>query len=177
MTSLLAIALCALGTVVLGTPARACIRCGQPYCQMCRTRTDKAKEYCTQCLHLFVRGDGLAAETKMRKLYEVERHAKVSRVGARLASLVLPGSGQVLRGRAGLGCLLVLLWVVALGTGWPRALTPFERALGMDLRLDLLRAGSLPAAFSLDGAAVVGLLAAGLVWLAANAGRQRAREA
>ncbi|NIM63843.1 MAG: hypothetical protein GTO30_20005, partial [Acidobacteria bacterium] len=53
-----------------GAPARRCIRCGNPFCGQCK-HTTEGHEYCTQCLHLFVLGDGLAPETKIKKMYEV----------------------------------------------------------------------------------------------------------
>ena len=70
-----------------------CIRCGRPFCSLCKSRPGEGHEYCSQCLHLFVLGDGLAAETKTRKLYEVERHEPLDAPARRLASSLLPGAG------------------------------------------------------------------------------------
>jgi Tfp pilus assembly protein PilF len=148
-------------------PARCCIRCGRSFCSRCK-RGGQAQEYCSQCLHLFVIGDGLAPETKTRKLYEVERFERRTRGGRRLVSLVLPGAGHLLRGRTGLGCLLLLLWFATLVAWMPGALAPLERMVGIDLRLDLLRGGPVPRFFSLNGTAVLAAVAAAMVWIAGN---------
>lgn len=177
--ALLAMVLCPLSWLWFGRaePARACIRCGLPFCPLCKSEREKGREYCTQCLHLFVLGDGLAAETKTRKLYEVERHGKLSRLGKRLGSLVVPGAAQLLRGRAGRGCLLALAWLAALTVGQPLVLGFLGRISGLDLRLDLLRPAALPAAFAVDGVAIVALATAAMVWIAGNAWRLHSREA
>ncbi len=71
--------------VVLGrlfserSPARRCIRCGRPFCHRCKTGRE-GHEYCSQCLHLFVLGDGLAPETKTKKMFEVERYERLLRI-------------------------------------------------------------------------------------------------
>src|SRR5262249_42668361 len=102
-------------------PARRCIRCGRPFCPACKSQRE-AHEYCSQCVHLFVLGDGLAPQTKMRKMYEVERHDRRTRRMRRLVSLVLPGSAQLLRGRTGAGVLLLVIWMAALIAWQPRVL-------------------------------------------------------
>jgi len=179
MFSFLAMAVCPLSLFVFGpgAAARACIRCGLPFCRLCRSDREKGREYCSQCLHLFVLGDGLAAETKTRKLYEIERHGKLSRRGKRITSLLLPGGAQLLRGRAARGCLLTLLWLVALTTWQPAALAIVGRVSGLDLRLDLLRPGELPATFAVDGVAILAVATAAVTWLAGNAWRRNPREA
>ena len=158
-------------------PARRCIRCGRPFCSMCKSDREKGREYCSQCLHLFVLGDGLSTETKTRKMYEVERHVRLARLGRRSGSLVLPGAGPLLNGRALSGWLFILAWITSLALFEPRVVTPIGRFWGMDLRLDLLRAGAVPSAFALDAAGAIGITAAVCVWLAANLARLRAREA
>ena len=39
--------------------ARRCIRCGDPFCGVCK-RSTEGHEYCTPCLHLYVLGESLA---------------------------------------------------------------------------------------------------------------------
>jgi hypothetical protein len=127
--------------VVLRGAARAALpRCGQPFCPYCKSgRTDH--EYCSQCVHLFVLGDGLAPETKSMKLYEVERHE--TRAGAAPARRpVAPGASHVLSGRCvGRLALLMLLADLACIAGSRRILAPVERVLGIGVPL----AGFAPA--------------------------------
>jgi tetratricopeptide (TPR) repeat protein len=156
-------------------PARRCIRCGRAFCSRCRTGRE-GREYCSQCLHLFVIGDGLAPETKTRKLYEVERYERGIRRGRKLFSVFLPGASHLMRGIAGRGCVLVFLWALALIAWNPIVLRPIERLTGLDLHFSMLRLGSVPAAYAMEPSAVLALIGAGMVWLAGNGWLWRRRE-
>jgi tetratricopeptide (TPR) repeat protein len=177
IVSLLVIGACGLALVAGRgqAPARRCIRCGRPFCHYCKSSRE-GHEYCSQCLHLFVLGDGLAPETKTRKLYEVERYERMTRSARRLVSLVLPGAAQLLRGRAVRGSLLVLIWLTALIAWQPIGLVPIERFLGLDVRLDLLGPHAVPAAYDLNPLSYIALFASILVWIAGNTWRWRRRE-
>ena len=133
-------------------PAGRCIRCGRPFCHLCRSGRE-GQEYCSQCVHLFVIGDGLAPETKTRKLYEVERYERSMRRGRRLFSLVLPGASHLLRGGAARGSALVFLWVLALIAWSPVVLAPVERLAGLDFHFGMLRPGCVPSAFAVEPSA------------------------
>jgi len=156
-------------------PARRCIRCGRPFCHYCKSGQE-GHEYCSQCLHLYVLGDGLAPETKTRKMYEVARYERIARAANRLISTLLPGAAHLLRGRAVWGTLLLLAWLTALIAWQPVILLPLERITGADLRLDLLRAGSVPAMYGLTASAWIAMLALPVIWLAGNAWRRKRRE-
>ncbi|MBZ5638781.1 MAG: tetratricopeptide repeat protein [Acidobacteriia bacterium] len=169
-------ALVALLSSVRQRPARRCARCGRPFCHLCKSARD-ANDYCTQCVHLFVLGDGLAPETKTRKLYEIERHDRMNRFIRRIASTVLPGAGDVLKGKPALGALLLFLWLTAWIAWLPELFVPIQRFTGADLRLDLLRSGSVPASFPLCPAALVCAPLAAAVWLAGNLRQRRRFEA
>jgi len=179
-TTLVAIgALLACGLALLvsrgHSPARSCIRCGRPFCHYCKS-SQEGHEYCSQCVHLYVLGDGLAPETKTRKIYEVERHERISRAASRLISTILPGTAHLLRGRAVWGTLLLLAWLTALIAWQPLILLPVERVTGADLRLDLLAAGSVPAMYGLKASNWIAMLALPVIWLAGNAWRRKRRE-
>lgn len=156
--------------------ARRCIRCGRPFCHFCKSGRE-GHEYCSQCLHLFVLGDGLAPETKTRKIYEVEQHERRSRNGRRLLSAVLPGSAQLLRGRAGWGVFLLVAWFGGLIAWQPGVLRPVDRLAGLDLRLDLLGPESIPAIYDPNPFTLVAFPALLAVWLAGNLWRWKGREA
>jgi tetratricopeptide (TPR) repeat protein len=169
-------ALAALFSSARQRPARRCARCGRPFCHLCKSARD-GNDYCTQCVHLFVLGDGLAPETKTRKLYEVERHDRLTRLGQRIASALAPGAGDVLKGKPALGTLLLFLWLAAWLAWLPEIFAPVYRLLGVELRLDLLRSGDVPASLLLGPAAVVCAPLAAAVWLAGNLRRGRRFEA
>jgi len=116
-----------------------------------------------------VLGDGLAPETKTRKMYEVERHERVTRHGRRLLSTLLPGAAQLLGGRTGWGVLLLLAWFAALVAWQPVILRPLDQLAGLDLRLDILGPEHIPAIYSPNPFSLVALPAMLGVWLLANA--------
>jgi tetratricopeptide (TPR) repeat protein len=177
IVSLAGILACA-GTLLLGKgrePARRCLRCGRPFCFRCK-RGRHGEEYCTQCVHLFVLGDGLAPETKTRKLYEVEQFDRRSRLARNLAAAVLPGSAHLLRGRAAAGTILLVLWIMALLLCVPGGLLPIQQALGVNLRVDFLRPGMGPGKYGVDPWLVLAPPFAVAVWLLGNLGKSRSRE-
>jgi hypothetical protein len=174
-----AIALLASVALVLLTrqehAARRCIRCGRPFCHFCKSSRE-AHEYCSQCLHLFVLGDGLAAETKTRKLFEVERYERLSRRTKRWVSFLLPGAAQQLRGQPVWGTLLMLLWLAALLSWQPAILAPLDELLRLDLQLGLLDSAGVPASFNVNAMAVAAMLGLPVIWLMGNLWRWRGRE-
>ena len=122
--------------------ARRCIRCGRPFCHYCKSGRE-GREYCSQCLHLYVLGDGLAPETKTRKLYEVERHERCTRRGAAAGLRVAARARRsCCAGGPAWGVLLLLAWLAALVAwqpGDPAAAGTARR--DSNLRLELLEAG------------------------------------
>jgi tetratricopeptide (TPR) repeat protein len=155
-------------------PAQRCTRCGQPFCAHCKSARD-GPDYCSQCVHLFVLGDGLAPETKSMKLYQIERYDTRNRRVRRFASVIFPGAAHLLTGRAWLGCGLLMLWLLAWIGGFPQGLTPLERLLGMSVHLAGLRPASIPDVFGLDAVLLLAIPLGIAVWLAGNAGLSRMR--
>jgi len=152
--------------------ARRCIRCGGPFCLYCKSGRE-GHEYCSQCHHLFVLGDGLAPEAKSLKLYEVERHERWTRSARKALSWFLPGMGALLRGHTLLGFALVVAWFVFFFAWQPVALQPLGALLNLDLRFDLLGTASLPAVFTVQPLALVGIVGLVSIWLGANVRRRR----
>lgn len=156
--------------------ARQCARCGRPFCPRCKPTRD-GHDYCSQCVHLFVLGDGLSPETKSMKLYEVERHDAWGRRARRLASALLPGTSHLLTGRAWIGCGLLMLWLLAWLGGFPRGLAELERVLGIGVHLAELRPGTVPNVYGIDALSLLAIPLAIVVWLLANARFSRTRRA
>ena len=157
-------------------PAQQCARCGRPFCSLCRAGRD-GHDYCNQCVHLFVLGDGLSPETKSMKLYQVERHEAWNRRLRRLASALMPGSSEMLGGRAWLGFGLALLWMIAWIGSVPAILAPLEQSAGMTMTLDSLRPGALPDVYHLDAAMLLAVPLGLFAWLAGNVVLRRPRGA
>jgi tetratricopeptide (TPR) repeat protein len=93
--------------------ARRCFKCGKPFCAACRSGA-QFPDYCTQCVHLFAKRDGLAPATKKAKIAEVQRYATGRRRLSRLLSALLPGLGHVWADRALVGFLGLAAWAFSL---------------------------------------------------------------
>lgn len=155
--------------------ARCCIRCGVAFCSRCRRGRKEGREYCTQCLHLFVLGDGLAPAAKEAKLQEIKRHERRWRRLRRLSSLVLPGAGDLLRGRAAWGLTLSVLWIASVVAVFPALALAAAKLVGLDLQPELLAgARSVPVSADTTPLALLAIPALPLVWLAGNLGLRRA---
>jgi tetratricopeptide (TPR) repeat protein len=153
-----------LGTLLLPglglaprTPARRCRRCGRSYCRRCQVAS-KHPDHCSQCLHLFILRDGVAPNVKNRKMEEVARYRRRLWISERLLSLLLPGSGHVLGGRAFLGVFLLASWSVA----W----------IGMALRGRLLVPPQWIAPSHGAGSLMLAALLALVAWLLGNLSSQ-----
>ena len=93
--------------------AGACIKCGRTFCHRCKSARESAT-YCTQCIHIYLKRDGVSLATKRTKLDEVHEHHTSIQRRNRFFATILPGSAQVLEGRtiAGLiGMILFLFFV------------------------------------------------------------------
>ncbi|MGZ8867512.1 MAG: tetratricopeptide repeat protein [Thermoanaerobaculia bacterium] len=94
--------------------AGSCIKCGRTFCHRCKSARESTT-YCTQCIHIYLKRDGVALATKRAKLDEVSDHSAGLQKRNRLFATFLPGSAQLLEGRtvAGIiGLLLFLFFVV-----------------------------------------------------------------
>jgi hypothetical protein len=89
--------------------AGSCIKCGRTFCHRCKSARESAT-YCTQCIHIYLKRDGVALATKRAKLDEVsDHHAGVQRRN-RLFATFIPGSAQVLEGKTLLGVIGMFLF-------------------------------------------------------------------
>ena len=89
--------------------AGSCIKCGRTFCHRCKSARESAT-YCTQCIHIYLKRDGVALATKRAKLDEVsDHHASVQRRN-RLFATFLPGSAQVLEGRTLAGVIAMFVF-------------------------------------------------------------------
>ena len=92
-----------------GGYAGACIKCGRTFCHRCKSARESAT-YCTQCIHIYLKRDGVSLDTKRAKLDEVQDHHVSVQRRNRLFGTILPGSGQILEGRTFNGTVGVFLF-------------------------------------------------------------------
>jgi hypothetical protein len=93
--------------------AASCDKCGRAFCSRCHAAA-KSSSYCTQCVHLYVKKDGVSPVVRAKKLKEVERHVAMTNIAVRLFNLVLPGAGSLLANRTVSGVVTLFLWGAAL---------------------------------------------------------------
>lgn len=95
--------------------AGACIKCGRTFCPRCKSARESAT-YCTQCIHIYLKRDGVSLDTKRHKLEEVtDHHAGMTRRN-RLFATFLPGSAQMMEGRTVAGLIGILLFAICIAT-------------------------------------------------------------
>lgn len=95
--------------------AGACIKCGRTFCHRCKSSRESAT-YCTQCIHIYLKRDGVSLATKREKLDQVVEYQSGMTTRNKLFGALVPGSGQLLEGRtiAGLIGVFLFLFFVAL---------------------------------------------------------------
>ncbi len=82
--------------------AGSCIKCGRTFCHRCKSARESST-YCTQCIHIYLKRDGVALATKRAKLDEVSDHQSGVQRRNKLFATFLPGSAQLLEGRTSIG--------------------------------------------------------------------------
>jgi Flp pilus assembly protein TadD len=88
--------------------ASECQKCGRTFCRLCKPPGESSL-LCSQCIHVYLKKDGVAIETKMQKLDEVRRRKTFQdRIQAGL-NLLIPGTSAFLDSRvvAGLGAIFL----------------------------------------------------------------------
>ena len=95
--------------------AGSCIKCGRTFCHRCKSARESAT-YCTQCIHIYLKRDGVALATKRAKLDEVSDHQASMQRRNRLFATFLPGSAQMMEGKTTIGIVGVFLFFVFVAT-------------------------------------------------------------
>jgi|GEM_PF-491005 len=89
--------------------AGTCMKCGRTFCYRCKSSRESSV-YCTQCIHIYLKRDGVSLDTKRAKLEEVQDY-QGSRVRVKkLLSTFFPGSGQAYDGATAKGLAALLLF-------------------------------------------------------------------
>ncbi|HEY0156029.1 MAG TPA: tetratricopeptide repeat protein [Thermoanaerobaculia bacterium] len=78
--------------------ANSCIKCGRTFCYRCKSARESTT-YCTQCIHIYLKRDGVSLDTKRKKLEEVTEHQTGMARRNRIFATFLPGAAQMLEGR------------------------------------------------------------------------------
>jgi len=92
--------------------AGSCIKCGRTFCPRCKSGRESST-YCTQCIHIYLKRDGVSVATKRTKLEEVGQHQSGMLRRNRMIATILPGSAQLLEGRTLIGALGLFIFFFA----------------------------------------------------------------
>jgi len=90
--------------------AGACIKCGRTYCPRCKSAHESAT-FCTQCIHIYLKRDGVSMATKRAKLEEVSEHQEGVLTRNRWLATFLPGSAHFIEGRTVAGTIGAFVFV------------------------------------------------------------------
>ncbi len=93
--------------------ARACYKCGRAYCSSCKTSLE-FESFCGQCVHLYIKQDGVSPQARMQKNYEVEVFNKKGKIIRAVLALFTPGAGHIWEGHIYSGFVILILWLVFL---------------------------------------------------------------
>lgn len=95
--------------------ALACQKCGRTFCRLCKP-AGESPVLCSQCIHVYMKKDGVSIETKLQKVEEVRRRQGAEERLRRTLNVLLPGAELFLAGRVGRAAAILvpfLLGVVA----------------------------------------------------------------
>jgi hypothetical protein len=92
--------------------AGSCIKCGRTFCPRCKSARESTT-YCTQCIHIYLKRDGVSVATKRSKLEEVGQHQSGMMRRNKFFATFLPGSAQLLEGRTIVGFLGLFVFLLA----------------------------------------------------------------
>jgi tetratricopeptide (TPR) repeat protein len=132
--------------------AGECIKCGRTFCYRCKASRESSS-YCTQCIHIYLKRDGVSLDTKRDKLQEVQDYQTADLRRTKVLSTLLPGAGQIVSDRTVRGVLVLLLFIAL---------------ISLAFYMGRLAPVAAPAQSMKESIRVLAIAAAVIVWLAAN---------
>ncbi len=90
-----------------------CVRCGRPVCLRC-TPELRDDAVCGQCFHAFVKKTQVDARARISKEIQIRQFRRRRESIARGITFVLPGLGQMMRGKTLRGALILLVFCLVL---------------------------------------------------------------
>ncbi len=82
--------------------AGSCFKCGRTFCRRCKSARESTT-FCTQCIHIYLKRDGVSIATKRAKLEEVTSHQGDVLSRNRWLATFLPGCAQLIEGHTIIG--------------------------------------------------------------------------
>ena len=129
-----------------------CVKCGRTFCPKCKSASE-SQIYCTQCIHIYIKKDGVPFETQARKSQEVRAHQSRTFYLRKLMNALFPGFAFLQHDRTAQGILLYLLFSSLILLGIHPSLLPL-----LHIQAPMM-----------DGLSTLALLLGALVWIILNA--------
>jgi tetratricopeptide (TPR) repeat protein len=95
--------------------AGSCMKCGRTFCFRCKSARESAT-YCTQCIHIYLKRDGVSLDTKQAKIHEVQKYQNGQVRLKKILATFFPGSGQIMDGSTAKGLISVFSFLLFLAT-------------------------------------------------------------
>ncbi len=108
---LIAIFLCFM--VRNGLHAHRCVQCGQAFCRKCQT-VDRSYGFCIQCLHIFVKKDGVSPASRRTKMTQIDTYSKKQKLLRTVGAVLVPGSSEIYDQHVVKGVVTMFLWFLCL---------------------------------------------------------------
>lgn len=93
--------------------AGICTKCGRSFCSKCKSSSE-SQIYCTQCIHIYIKKDGVSLDTKVKKMNEVKRFLRQEYYLKKLFNLLLPGFGYFMEEKKIKGFLIMAFFLLLL---------------------------------------------------------------
>jgi hypothetical protein len=93
--------------------AGSCMKCGRTFCYRCKSARESAT-FCTQCIHIYLKRDGVSLDTKQAKIHEVQKYQNGQVRLKKILATFFPGSGQIIDGSTTKGLLSVFSFLLFL---------------------------------------------------------------
>ncbi len=93
--------------------AGICTKCGRAFCNKCKSASE-SQIYCTQCIHIYIKKDGVSFDTKVKKINEVKRFLRQEHYLKKLFNIVFPGFGYLMEEKNLKGFVIILIFSLLL---------------------------------------------------------------
>jgi len=89
--------------------AGICTKCGRAFCKKCKSASE-SQIYCTQCIHIYIKKDGVSFDTKVKKINEVKRFLRQEHYLKKVFNILIPGFAYFMEEKKLKGFLIITLF-------------------------------------------------------------------
>lgn len=93
--------------------AGICTKCGRTFCKKCKSSSE-SQIYCTQCIHIYIKKDGVSFDTKIKKINEVKRFLRQEYYLKKVFNLLVPGFAFFMEDKKLKGFLTIIIFSLLL---------------------------------------------------------------